>query len=337
MNDEPKRFVPEVSDPERLVRDPLVSVVMITYNHERFIAQAIEGVLEQKTTFPFELIIGEDCSTDRTREIVLKYQQENPGAIRALVPETNLGAHANFLSTYAAARGKYVALCEGDDYWCDSTKLTMQLSAIENEPGCHGVFHDQYRYIEYTGEMIARIGSRDICKIHDTESIIVENLIGTATMFFRKFNLDKRSLEKLLATNKGDYMVAMLVSEKGYWRFLSKAMSVYRVHDGGIWSGEKRVSVCKQDVDFFEILFKDNFYVQHKKTISQRKKNSLRHLATAYSAEGSFTKSIYSYIKSIGSRNKLNGKYLSSKNFWLSYLRHSCIKAKRITFRMDNV
>jgi glycosyltransferase involved in cell wall biosynthesis len=88
---------------------------MITYNHENYIREAIEGVLMQKTDFPIELIIGEDCSTDDTREIVVDYANKYPDIIKAQLPEKNRGMQNNFLAILEAAHGKYIALCEGKD------------------------------------------------------------------------------------------------------------------------------------------------------------------------------------------------------------------------------
>ena len=98
-----------------LEEEVMVSVCMITYNHEAYIAQAIEGVLMQQTDFPIELVIGEDCSTDRTRAICLEYQQRHPGIIRLALRERNIGMMPNFVQTLQACEGKYIALCEGDD------------------------------------------------------------------------------------------------------------------------------------------------------------------------------------------------------------------------------
>ena len=104
---------------------------MITYNHERFIAQAIESVLEQKTTFDFEIVIGEDCSTDGTGKIVMSYAQKYPDKVRAIVREKNIGATHNFINTLNQCRGQYVALLEGDDYWIDPMKLELQIRVME--------------------------------------------------------------------------------------------------------------------------------------------------------------------------------------------------------------
>jgi glycosyltransferase involved in cell wall biosynthesis len=123
--------------------EPLVSVKMITYNHAPFIAQAIEGVLQQKTNFPFELLIGEDCSTDGTREIVFDYQKKYPDIIRVVTSDKNVGMKKNGLRTLRACQGKYVAFCEGDDYWQSPFKLQKQADYLESHPEC-GMVYSNY-------------------------------------------------------------------------------------------------------------------------------------------------------------------------------------------------
>jgi glycosyltransferase involved in cell wall biosynthesis len=116
--------------------NPKVSVCMMTYNHERFIAQAIESVLEQKTSFDLELVIGEDCSTDGTRKIVAEYARKYPEKIKAMFRETNLGMTANGIQTLRECRGRYIALLEGDDYWTDPLKLQKQVDFLDVHPTC---------------------------------------------------------------------------------------------------------------------------------------------------------------------------------------------------------
>lgn len=122
---------------------PLVSVKMITYNHAPYIARAIEGVLQQKTAFPFELVIGEDCSTDGTREIVFEYQKKHPDIIRVITSSKNVGMNKNGLRTTKAGTGKYIAFCEGDDYWHHPGKLQKQVDYLENHPEC-GLVYTNY-------------------------------------------------------------------------------------------------------------------------------------------------------------------------------------------------
>ena len=107
-----------------------VSVVMLTYNHEKYIAQAIESVLMQETDFHYEIVIGEDCSTDRTREIVIEYQKKYPDKIRTLLHAKNIGGNANYRQTYSECNGDYIAFLEGDDFWIDRKKLQKQISPV---------------------------------------------------------------------------------------------------------------------------------------------------------------------------------------------------------------
>ena len=119
----------------------MLSVIMTTYNHERYIATAIESVLRQQTNFPIEIVIGEDCSTDRTLNIVLDYQRQYPEAIRIVRSESNVGWRANYRRTIAAARGRYIAFLDGDDYFTHRKKLQMQVDLLEANPDvgmCYG-------------------------------------------------------------------------------------------------------------------------------------------------------------------------------------------------------
>ena len=129
---------------------PLVSVRVATYNQEKYIAQCIEGVLMQKTDFPVEIIIGEDCSTDRTREIVLKYRDQNADRIKAILPDQNQGPSLNTMRIQQACQGKYHAMCEGDDYWIDPTKLQKQVDFMEAHPDFSLCFHNAFILNEAT-------------------------------------------------------------------------------------------------------------------------------------------------------------------------------------------
>ncbi len=110
---------------------PLVSVCMTTYNHEKYISQAIESVLCQRTTFSFEVVIGEDCSSDNTLAICRQYEAQHPDIVRVVASEHNIGMHRNYRRTIEACQGKYIAMCDGDDWFSDENKLQMQVEMIE--------------------------------------------------------------------------------------------------------------------------------------------------------------------------------------------------------------
>lgn len=120
---------------------PLLSVVTITYNHAPYIAKCIEGVLMQKVNFPMEFIIADDCSTDETRSICEEYAAKYPGLIRLVFPKSNIGAVMNEQQAFLTAKGKYIATCEGDDYWTDPLKLQKQVDFLEAHPDYSVCFH----------------------------------------------------------------------------------------------------------------------------------------------------------------------------------------------------
>jgi glycosyltransferase involved in cell wall biosynthesis len=139
------------------MQEPLVSVLMITYNHRAHLAKAIDHVLAQKTSFPFELVIGEDCSTDGAREIAFDYAARHPKVIRLITSERNVGMIANLDRANGACRGKYIAYCEGDDFWQRPDKLQLQADYLENHPECGLVSSDYDEFDTQTLKSIANL------------------------------------------------------------------------------------------------------------------------------------------------------------------------------------
>ena len=229
----------EISDPAVLSKNPVVSVHMITYNHEPYIAQAIEGVLMQKTDFPIELIIGEDCSTDRTREIVLEYQKKHPEIIRVLSSEKNLGMVKNSFLIDGACRGKYIAYCEGDDFWHHPQKLQKQVDYLESHPDCGLVHSDNNRlwveerifenHVKKTWGVSPR-NSEDTF----TSLLLRKYRITTSTVCFRKVLLDElRNNEKHLLLDpklkSGELPRWLYFSLNSNFHYMDDSFSTYRV------------------------------------------------------------------------------------------------------------
>src|SRR5688572_23850951 len=119
-----------------------VSVLVMTYNHARFIRQALDSVLMQRTGFDFEVLISEDCSTDGTREIVVEYARRHPHTITLLLSEANLRSNAVVTRGIDAARGEYIALLDGDDYWTSPDKLRKQAAFLDSHSECALCFHN---------------------------------------------------------------------------------------------------------------------------------------------------------------------------------------------------
>jgi glycosyltransferase involved in cell wall biosynthesis len=218
-----------------MLEDVKASVVMITYDHERFITQAIESVLMQETDFPVELVIGEDCSTDGTRVIVCEYADRYPGRIRLLLPERNQGMMANFVATLNTCRGKYIALCEGDDYWTDPLKLQKQVDYLEKHPDYSTCFHRAICLDQIDGSPTGRIiGPRIIQLSYSTDDLLrYVEFVPTASMVFRKSFLPQLP-EWFQQCSVGDHPLQVLLSLKGPMGFIDETMSIYR--SGGFWS-----------------------------------------------------------------------------------------------------
>ena len=217
--------------------DVKVSVAMITYNHERFIVQALESVFMQETDFLVELVIGEDCSTDGTRAIVCEYADRYPGRIRLLLPERNQGMIANYIATLNACRGQYIAFLEGDDYWTDPRKLQKQVDYLENHPDYSTCFHRAVCLDQINGENTGHIlGPRIIQPSYSTDDLLrYGNFAPTASLVFRKSFLPQLP-EWFPQCPIGDFPLQVLLSQKGPMGFIDETMSLYRLHCGGLWS-----------------------------------------------------------------------------------------------------
>jgi len=240
---------------------------MITYNHERYIAQSIQGVLMQKTNFDFELIIGEDCSTDRTREICNDYKDKYPDKISILLGEKNIGMMPNFIRTLNACSGKYVALCEGDDYWTDPYKLQKQVDFLENNPedslSSHlvDILNEETKEVSQFGKDYIIDGKNREITIND---FLDPFLIITCSLVFRRryYNSEK----KLTSHFKDIALFADLLS-KGRGVLLSDSMAVYRQHEGGIWSNTSSLIKCKANAyTLIEMNKNFNYKISHIKT-----------------------------------------------------------------------
>jgi len=207
---------------------------MITYNHERFIKQAVESVLMQKVNFQYELVVGEDCSTDRTGPIAIEYEQRYPDRIRLLLAERNLGIGANFLRTLKACQGRYVALLEGDDYWTSSNKLQKQVDFLDAHAECSICFHTVRVVFEdekKTRLYPSRTG-KEVFGLHD---ILCSNFMHTCSVMFRNGLIDEFP-EWFVRLRPEDWALHILNAQKGKIGLIKDVMAVYRVHSGGTWS-----------------------------------------------------------------------------------------------------
>jgi glycosyltransferase involved in cell wall biosynthesis len=215
--------------------EPKVSVLMITYNHEKYIAQAIESALMQKTDFPYELVIGEDCSTDGTREIVREYGRKYPEIVRACLRERNAGSKENFRGIFQASRGRYIALLEGDDYWTSPRKLQVQADLLDAHPETSICGHPCVWHYEDGSQPDAVVP--DLPEgFYGIENLLRGDRFSTCSVMFRRVLEDIRpECYKHLAM--GDLPMFVELARHGNICLLKETMGVYRIHAGGVWSG----------------------------------------------------------------------------------------------------
>ena len=236
---------------------PKVSVCFITYNQERYVAKAIESVLAQRTDFAIELVIGEDCSSDRTGEICRQYRNRHPDIIRLVQRPLNVGAVGNYLRTYAMCRGTYVAFLEGDDYWVDPNKLQTQVDFLDAHPQfaicCHDVL-----VVDENGQ------GEDTLLAGTAEDTTVEELcrgdyIATASCVVRN-RLLERFPDWLYGLQGCDWALDILHAEHGRIRFLPQAMAVYRVHGASVWSSKPAEDKYAATLDTIGLINRETDY-----------------------------------------------------------------------------
>lgn len=240
---------------------PLVSVIMITYGHEKYIEEAIRGVFLQKTNFPLELIISNDKSPDSTDEIIkniIKSAPENI-SVNYIQHLENIGMLPNFISTLKMAEGKYIAVCEGDDYWTDENKLQKQIDFLEKNEDFTLTFHNVFirngETLRMDLDYEKRLSSKDIYTIDDLSK---GNFIHTLSVVFR--NMEIEFPEWYFSSFLGDYPIWLWLSKKGKIKYFPEKMGVYR-ENVGVWSGKsqeerefKTMLVLRNLIPDFEML-----------------------------------------------------------------------------------
>lgn len=209
-----------------------LSVLVITYNHEAYISQAIESFLMQKTNFPIEVVIGDDCSTDQTRNICLEYQKKYPEIIRLLNRDTNIGVVRNFIDTFQRCKGKYIAICDGDDYWTDPLKLQKQVDFLETHSDYSACFHRVQIFNENSGEK--SLSNQEQKETSDFNDLAQGNFIQTLSCIFRN-NLFSDFPEWFTSSPIPDYALNLINAQHGKIKFFEDVMGVYRINDGGTW------------------------------------------------------------------------------------------------------
>jgi glycosyltransferase involved in cell wall biosynthesis len=229
IDDKRVNILDETSDVQ-----PMVSVTMITYNHGEFIEQAIDGVLMQQTNFKIELIVGEDCSSDNTREILFQLQKKHPDKIILKLPESNLGIGVNSISNKLLCKGKYIAECEGDDYWTDPLKLQKQVNFLESNQNYVLHYHNCIEIINKL-EVQKYWSKRHMSDFSfNFRDSLKEKMGYNLSMMFRSDYISNEFLALFHKAYYLDWSLELYLLNSGLLGFYTiESMGAYRHHDGG--------------------------------------------------------------------------------------------------------
>ena len=261
--------------------DTVLSVCLITYNHEKFIKGAIEGVLNQKVNFSWNLIIADDCSTDGTREILLDYQAKYPDFIHLILQERNVGPAKNWIDLITYPQSKYIAYFEGDDYWTDHLKLQKQVDVMEANEDFSMCFHnaiikDEDKAIE---DKLFCNGFENL-QVFTIRDVILKNwFCPSVSIVYRN---DRLKLPKWASKiYNGDLLMHLLFSSNGNIVYLNESMAVYRQSIGNLTS--KKKSIAFYNNRLINLLLKFNKYTNYRYTLDINRRIGQLYLKTIYS------------------------------------------------------
>ena len=243
---------------------PKISVVVTSYNHEQYIAQCLDSILMQRGAFELEVILGDDCSTDRTPLILQQYAEKNPGVFVLLPAAANMGVTRNIKRCLAACSGQYIAFCEGDDYWLDCYKLLKQSEFLESHPAYSLCFNGIVLHYESGNSYVLHYDQAALTKnTLTTEDLIESNFIGNFSCCMYRADVVRALPQALFTMCTWDWMFNMACSRLGKIGFIRDWMSVYRIRSHGAWSGRSSAEQRKMMVaaiDSYDAYFDHEYH-----------------------------------------------------------------------------
>jgi len=298
------------------ISSSLVSVFIFTYNQEQYIAQTIESILQQKTKYKYEIVLVDDCSNDKTKEICLSYQKKNPSVIKFIANDSNKGLIKNYHESISEfCSGKYIAQCAGDDYWYCSDKLEEQVKILESDHRI-GLVHTQIIKLNVSSDNFS-VSSKDRSAT-GFENLLRDNYISAPTVCFRKdlylnFLQEVNPLEKKwIAEDTPMWLWFSLHSGIYYW---DKPTVVYRVISGSISntnSSRKYFDFIKSRLnikeyfirnfngsnELLEFIYNDFYKDASYHALKLKEKSTLDAISLHHKINGRSMKSFYFYIMS---------------------------------------
>lgn len=221
-----------------IMKEDLLTVLFLAYNHKDFIEGALDSILEQKTDFPFRIYVAEDHSTDGTQDILLGYKEKYPDKIDLHLNSENLGAEKNMRNALLNIKSRYIACLEGDDRWCDKDKLQMQVDALEKNPDCTMCGHDTLMHNVKTGEDRLFVGTATEHATKKKYSVDDPFRVHPSSRVYRNI-LDFSNIPETMIYDTAMYLLYM---SKGDLCYIDRVMSVYNLTGRGMMSGKNKVS-----------------------------------------------------------------------------------------------
>lgn len=218
---------------ENIVKNPLVSIRVLVYNAEKYLRKCLDGIVMQKVDFPYEVIVGEDCSTDKSREICLEYQQKYPDRFRLILQEKNLGLIGNLLSVRQLSRGQFLTGVAGDDYWCLDTKLQMQADYLREHPECGLCYTNVITCDDDGNENPQPILTKETQPTTFEEQLFSACYMAPNTWMSRKSVADKIGEQQSWFTDES-LATALDFLHESNMHLIDVVTTVYRVHEGSL-------------------------------------------------------------------------------------------------------
>lgn len=268
--------------------EPLISICCITYNHGPFIRQCLDGFLIQETTFPVEILIHDDASTDDTAAVIREYAARYPRLFKPILQTENQyskGVKPHVTFNLPRARGRYIAICEGDDFWSSPEKLARQVEVLEAHPEYVGCFHDvEVLYQDGSRAPHAMLGPDARVEV-SLENLLERNGIPTLSVMYRA-GLQADLPPWYHQMPFGDWPMHILNAQHGRYRYLPALMATYRVHRQGAWSGIGHAAQMRNTVKVLEAVDR-HLQHRHHGQIARRVARCHYEIAHALSGQGS--------------------------------------------------
>ncbi len=274
---------------------PLVSVCLITYNHQNYIEKAVEGILIQKTNFSLEIITADDSSSDNTTIILDKYINDYPNLFVKLENVQNLGMHKNWERAIKACKGKYIALLEGDDFWTSNNKLQNQIDILELDPTI-AICCTNAEVLKFNNDPHPNYVNRHEGR-YSIEDLIKEAFMPTCTVVFRNYLLPAKFPKCYFSAPMADYPIHLLNAMHGDIHYIDQVTSIYRLHPSGEWGKLDHVGRLKHILGGIQCAEKILQKKEHKETLNRVKKDTLFKIASCFRNDNNVLKFLYYRIR----------------------------------------